>query len=210
MPIINWDDDFTTGLIPTDDPRVFGVIRRDDYAEAPDGDVYAPTYWLDASHGWRFEQAGSTFTDDAVMERIIEARERRVGRNYDGLIRYARIFLGTTFELVSSHVHRDYQVLILNTPAWREYVGLDADDLSEPETADWQAFLDGDVYGVATYVDMARTQHDAPLPDHDDAWLEAEDACHGYFGETYAAQEAVSQASWYIENAVHPMLPIGD
>lgn len=202
---IVWNDDYSTGIIATDDPRVFGVLKRDDDASAPDGDAYAPAYFLDGSHDWRYEQAGSTFTDDETIARIIEARNRRVGGNYEGLVRYARIFLGTTFELVSSHVHRDYQVLVLNTPAWREHVGLDhlpyAEQLDcRPDSETWQAYLDGDVWGVGVYVDNARTDHDAPLPDHQDAYQGALDnddewMVWGYYGETYAAEEAYSIAS---------------
>jgi hypothetical protein len=116
----------------TDDPRVLVVIERDNEWGGGhiDGDVYAPAFYWDRYRGRADSAAGSTFMDDEsrrIFELLIDARDRfRHNRIHsDTWERWAWIFHGTTFAQVSSSLDRDTQVVILNTPTWREHVGMD-------------------------------------------------------------------------------------
>ena len=116
----------------TDDPRVLVVIERENEWGGGhiDGDVYAPAFYWDRGRGRADTEAGSTFMDDEsrrIFEVLIDARDRfRHKRMHsDVWERWAWIYLGTTFEQVSSSMDRDTQVVILNTPTWRKHVGMD-------------------------------------------------------------------------------------
>lgn len=135
-----FDSDYKRGFARTSDPRVLAVVEREDeYGGGHiDGDAYAPAFYWDRNHGGIESTAGSTFMDDeskAIMDRLVEAR----GRFYDNrqkwavVERYLRVFHGTTMAQVSSTIDRDAQVVILNTPTWREHVGMDDSEIDRFE-----------------------------------------------------------------------------
>lgn len=168
---ITTNDDWTwvggsyeIGFATTDDPRVVAVIQRDDERSADetiDGDVYAPAFWYDRDRGG-FTRAGSTFMDAAseeIAERVEQARDRFMYRRLPNTViaRYAWIFHETTFEQVSSTIDRDAQVVIFNTPSWREHVGITADLLDRFKVTS----ITGPGQGVITETVQAGTELEA-------------------------------------------------
>lgn len=116
----------------TDDPRVLVVIERENEWGGGhiDGDVYAPAFYWDRHWGRKESEAGDTFMDDEsrrIFELLADARDRFQHKRIHSDVweRWAWIYLGTTFEQVSSSIDRDTQVVILNTPTWRKHVGMD-------------------------------------------------------------------------------------
>lgn len=134
---MEWDSNYNVAFERTDDPRVLAVIQRDPEPFAPDGDAFAPAYFVD--HG-RAHAAGHTYTDsesDELVERYLDARDYWVNWHYDRTGKYAgkrlnvdrmlerwlRIFHDAAMVEVSSTIHRDDDVLIFDTPGWRAHVG---------------------------------------------------------------------------------------
>src|SRR5690606_3540244 len=130
-----WDRDYSRAWAPTMDPRILAVIERDTDPYAPDGDAYAPAYFR-GDYG-RLSPAGDTYRDaeaDEVAEAWHRARDYYVNWHYshprarrldaDKLTaRYLRIFYGASYREVSSTIHRGYDVVIFDTPGWREHTG---------------------------------------------------------------------------------------
>lgn len=199
-----WDstDDYKYEFAETDDPRVLAVIEREEeYGGGHiDGDVYAPAFYWDRQWGKVDGTAGSTFQDDEsrrVLDRMIEARShfqwRRIHSNH--WERWARIYHGTTFVQVSSSIDRDCQVVILNTPTWREHVGYTGDpfaeDILKGDESEWSGALDGEVYGIGWAVNEARRlPDDEPIDVTDGSWT-IEIECWGFIGLEYARGEAL-------------------
>lgn len=197
------DGDGRRQYATTSDPRVLAVIEREDgYGGGRiDGDVYAPAFYI--NHG-RPTAAGATFMDDAseeIAEHYANARSYFVNRHYikggrqmdydTTAKRYLRIFHNTTIATVSSSIEPGYETTILNTPSWREHVGLDSYDehTLDGDVESWRAAMDGEVYGVGYAVNEDGTDPDEEVDlDEWDVTIE----CWGYLGETYAQNAAAS------------------
>lgn len=223
-----WDnnEDYTTYYAQTDDPRVLAVIVRDDEAtfeQCLDGDAILPTFMIDrdtASH------AGGYDEDTGLAQRIIEARDRfqyAAGYRYDGLriehiakademlARWAWVFHGTTLNRGHYGHNYAYDILVLNTPGFREHIGHE-----EPQTRDeaqkWVDSMtseianiaDGDVYGIGWATFEERVLADNEPIDLDDWNIEAQ--CWGFVGEEYAKESAARWEAGAPE--LHTMLPI--
>ena len=187
--------DYKLSYAPTNDPRVVAVIEREEeYGGGHiDGDCYAPAYYWDRQHGG-FEEAGSTYRDDEsayIVERAYEAR----GRFYDArkpwavMERWLRVFHGTSVSQVSSCIDRDAQVAIFNTPTWREATG--CTELGAVDNEDWQAALDGEVYGIGYATFPERVTDEEPIDLEDGNW-NVEIQVWGHLGEEYAQQSAAA------------------
>ena len=195
----NWNSAYDTATHSTDDPRILAVIRRDTdgSSTAPDGDAYAPAYWLDRR---RFTSgvsaAGSTFTDDDTANAYAVALDTW---GEDVAARFVKIFHDSTVEILSTPYGDS--LLILNTPAFRAHVGIPADTAPEiaysldGDVETWRAYLDGDVFGVGWASNPARVLEETPVPDVDDleasGW-EIELECWGHYGEEYAQSTALA------------------
>lgn len=215
----NWvGNDYTTAFIPTDDPRVVAVIQRDDHWDDPiDGDCYCPAFYYDRMRGG-LTAAGSTYTDgesDEIASRIEQARDHFQWRRlpWATVERYARVFHGTTMRQVSSSIDRDAQVILFNTPTWREHVGITedqdylSDDFLDGEAESWQAALDGEVYSIGYAVSDGRVLDDGEEIDLEDGNWEIVIECGGFLGEKYAQESAA--AFEYGEPSLPEMLEVG-
>lgn len=204
-----FDSDYKRGFARTSDPRVLAVIERDgEYGGGHiDGDAYAPAFYWDRRNGGIAGTACSTFMDDEsrhIAERIVEARDRfmYVRMPWATVERFARVFHGTTMAQVSSTIDRDAQVVILNTPTWREHVGIgeyapvvtttseerSAIDYLAGDVKEWQGALDGEVFGIGWATLEERRLEDDEEIDLD-AW-DIEIQVWGYIGEEYAQESA--------------------
>lgn len=118
--------------------------------------------------------------------------------------RWLRIFHGTTVAQVSSSIDRDAQVAIFNTPTWREYVGVtelgSVDTVLDGDVEDWQAALDGDVYGIGYATFPERVTGEEAIDIEDGRW-NVQIEVWGFLGEEYAKDEAAGF------NAGAPTLP---
>lgn len=188
-----WDGDYERAFHKTDDPRVLAVIERDREPSAPDGDAFAPAAYVEYGYSWSFRRAGSTFDDDEAFEAYVRALNH-FGSSDPRVERYLRIFHDVReVQTVRSSVHRDYEVTILDTPAYRKHVGIEPDieNILTGDVETWRAYLDGDVYGVGYAVN---TTH---VLDEDEDDLDLVDwtweiQCWGFYGEKYAEEEALA------------------
>ncbi len=189
-----WGDDYSRAYLPTSDPRVLAVIERDTDAIAPDGDAYAPAAFFEYRSGWTHYAPfnGATYQDDDALDALARAMNE-YGVNDERVERYMRIFHGVEFQVVSSTVHRGYDVYILDTPAHREAMGTPdtypTADYLAGDIETWQAYLDGDVYGIGYAVNEARVLDDGEPIDLDEWDVTIE--CWGFYGDDYAMSEAV-------------------
>ena len=208
-----WDNNYSRAWAETSDPRVLAIIERDTDSQGPDSDALAPAYWIEyractyESNG----RAGSTFNDDDAAEAYMVARTRAPYRppvsSEEFAARYMRIFHGTTVAIVRSRVNQGGStVLLLNTPAFRAHIGIDnadgsralngagsptADEIAlslDGEMQEFQAWLDGDVYGVGHAVNPERISHDDEI---DLDTFDVELTCWGFYGEDYAKEAAL-------------------
>lgn len=208
-------DDYKVSFATTSDPRVLAVIRNQSDEDGCggayiDGDCYAPAFYFERGGKTR---AGSTFTDDAsdsIAEAYANAKSyfvnrhyRKGGRqmNYDEVTkRYLRIFHDTTIAEASSSVIRGMDVVIFNTPTWREHIGWTdeyaaqqdedirlTDKMLEGEQEEWTAALDGDVFGIGWAINEARRMDDVEI-DYDD--FEEDIQVWSFIGERYAKESA--------------------
>lgn len=194
-----WNDEGTLGYAETDDPRILAIVQLEEYYDRPDGDVYAPAYDWDRDRGRLAGPAGNTYRDDEsdnAAERIIEARDRYHAAHmpWETVERYARIFHGAILRQVTSHVSRDYQIIILSTPSWRQTVGIPDASAYDPRTLDgdvndWQAILDGDVYAVGYAVNPSRVMPGSDVDLSDGSWEVALEY-GGVLGRKYAQESA--------------------
>lgn len=223
-----WDnnEDYTVYYAQTDDPRVLAVIVKDDavsFSQCLDGDAILPTFMIDrdtASHVGGYDE------DTDLAQRIIEARDRfqyAAGYRYDGLriehiakademlARWAWVFHGTTLNRGHYGYNYAYDILVLNTPGFREHIGHE-----EPQTRDeaqkWVDSMtseianiaDGDVYGIGWATFEERVLDDGEPIDLDDWNIETQ--CWGFVGAEYAKESAASWEAGAPE--LHTMLPI--
>ena len=186
-------DDYRAEYAETPDPRVLAIIRRDEEPTAPDGDALAPAYFLDGSTATR---AGDVF-HDADSDRAAEAYVNALDvfwdrRNREEIAaRYLRIVHGVTaLHDLAGGYQNAHRVLIFDTPSYREHVGgiAGADPLSG-ECDEWQAFLDGEVYGIGYAVNEGRVTAEEPVDFENGEWLE-EIECWGFYGAEYARESA--------------------
>lgn len=203
-----FDSDYKRGFARTSDPRVLAVVEREEeYGGGHiDGDAYAPAFYWDRNHGGIESTAGSTFMDDEsrhIAERIVEARDRYYSLRmpWATVERFARVFHGTTMAQVSSTIDRDAQVVILNTPTWREHVGWTdeyaatqpedirlTEKMIEGDVKEWQGALDGEVFGIGWATLEERRLEDGEPIDLDEWDVNIE--VWGHIGEDYAQESA--------------------
>ena len=222
-----WDntEDYTTYYAQTDDPRVLAVIVRDDdatFERCLDGDAILPTFMIDRDTP---SHVGGYDEDTELAQRIVEARDRfqyAAGYRYNGLriehiakadealARWAWIFHGTTLNRGHYGYNYAYDILVLNTPGFREHIG--NEELTRDEAQKWVDSMtseianiaDGDVYGIGWATFEERVLEDGEPIDLDDWNIEAQ--CWGYVGEEYAKESAARWEAGAPE--LHTMLPI--
>lgn len=206
-----FDSDYKVGFAPTNDPRIVAVIERDEdasFERCLDGDAIVPTYMID---GDRASHVGGYEDDESLATLIVEARDRfryAAGYRYNGLrsdvmvkademtARWAWIFHGTTFNRGSYGYQYAYDMLAMNTPAFRAHVGAEVETTREEAqswadgmTSEISAIADGDVYGIGYASFPERVTDEEPIDIEDGQWS-TEIECWGFVGDDYAQQSA--------------------
>lgn len=155
----------------TDDPRILEVLERDSDPLPPDGDAYAPAYWLEYRGEWFTSPAGSTFRDDELAAAFITALNAWGYRNLPVVERYLRIFHGAAFTTLAGPSQGD-TLVIFDSPAHRELMGhfarrdlshWTADEFLRGDIDTWQAYIDGDVWGIGYAVLEERVTTETPV-----------------------------------------------
>jgi hypothetical protein len=125
--------------------------------------------------------------------------------------RYLTVFHGTldAREFSYSYSPDSAVYLAFDSADMRKTWGC-ADDYAEAAlgtASEWQAYIDGDVYGIAVErrVTISSTTtfqgESVPMPDVE-SWEEVDDsACWGYYGETYATEAAIELLEDYDNEA---------
>jgi hypothetical protein len=182
------------------------VIIREEGAHEPDSDFQAAVLSFDGSRwsthivahtdaGKDFESAARRFTEQFGMSDGITILER-----------YARIFHGTRDfrDFGYSYSQDNVRYVVFDSAAMREAWEYDGDEGAKGDAIEWQAYIDGDVYGVG--VERARHWVSTTLYEDGDpevitrgvSWEETEDGfVWGYYGREYAESEALSQLDSY-------------
>ncbi|MGI5185496.1 hypothetical protein ACQEVZ_55560 [Dactylosporangium sp. CA-152071] len=158
-------------------------VVHDEYAGEPDGDALAPAL-VTAARTTPYLAKGVYVPHAANM---ILAAWHSLGR--DLFQRYLRMFHGVTAIAVA--FNRDTDVWCFDTADFRRHVGITTTpaDLAS-ERAEWQAWLDGEVYGVIVERRRAgTTTWDDGTTAAVEQWLEVE-SVWGMYGHAYAREEA--------------------
>lgn len=191
----NWNDDYSRAFAATDDPRLLAVIERLNDPEPPDGDAFAPAAFVAYRHGWDFDPVKTTFTDPEAF-RACELARNFYGSGDPRIERYLRAFHGIReIRTISSSTYQGGDVLvILDTPAFRKHVGTPDDyegSIIDGDVEAWQAYLDGDVYGVGYAVNESRVIDDGEPVALDDGSWDVDIQSWGFYGEKYAKETAL-------------------
>lgn len=214
-------NDYNEAYAPTNDPRIVAVIKRDEYeatfSSCLDGDAILPTYLID---GDRADHVGGYDDDESLANSIVEAYQRflyAAGYRYNGLTgdmmtkaramtaRWAWIFHGTTFN--RGTYQGAYDVLIMNTPDFREHVGAGeyaavrtqtmeeiraaAQEWCNSMTSEVADIADGNVYGIGYATYPERVTDEEPI-DLDDGNWNIEIEVWGFVGDDYAKESAAA------------------
>ncbi|MFG2042180.1 hypothetical protein [Dactylosporangium sp. NPDC048998] len=158
-------------------------IVIDDDASEPGGDALAPALLTGRDGHARI--AAAVYQDEHAEE-ILHAWRHFSDR--DQFIRYLRLVHGTT--ALATAAGGDTTVLIFDTSGYRAHAGITGTVDLTAERDEWQAWLDGDVYGVI----VERATQWPPCVHCGRAvpagWVHA-DACWGFYGHTYATEQAL-------------------
>lgn len=206
-----FDSDYKVAFAPTNDPRVLAVIERDEdasFSQCLDGDAILPTYMIDRD---RADHVGGYEDDESLANRMVAAQDRfryAAGYRYNGLsydmmakadvmlARWAWIFHGTTINRGSYGYNHAYDILVMNTPAFREHIGVEEEQTREV-AQEWVDSMneeianiaDGYVYGIGWATFPERVTDEEPIDLEDGHWS-VEIQCWGFVGEEYAQDEA--------------------
>lgn len=213
---VGWNEtpDWNRQWRETDDPRLIEVIERDGNAQPPDGDVYAPAYWVEYRGEWSSSRAGFTFDDDEVVYALLTAWNRWGFRNQGIAERYLRIFYGSAFVTLNGPSQGD-TLVILDTPAHREHISADAErELTMPtdewlsgDVSTWRAHIEGDVWGAGYATLEGRVTTETPIDGdnlEDQGWV-IEVETWGYAGTEWAREAAANEVQ---PPALDPLLPV--
>lgn len=192
------------------------VVVRDEYPSEPYNDFGCPVlqvnpryYSADVnrmSYGdesWRRDGISDT-AEDALSKFISEFG---LHEGMDVFDRYLRIFHGGSAVTYDPGYHSDYYYVTYDTRAMREFWGQTGDMLetSAPEMSEWEAYIEGEVYGIRVEVATGFDVDGEPTD-----WSEVEDtAVWGYYGEDVAKSVAIEELGWAIERTASEMLPLG-
>lgn len=168
------------------DQRLPGWRARlivDEDADEPWGDALAPALLIDRSACPRI--AAGVY-QARHSDRIVHAWQHFT--SHDLFTRYLRLQHGTT--TIESAAAGDLTVLTLDTTDYRTHVGITGAANLTSEREEWQAWLDGEVYGVI--VEHHTTARHCVHCGHTEPsrWVEV-DASWGFYGRTYAAERAL-------------------
>lgn len=207
-----FDSDYRIGYAETDDPRVLAIIERDDadlsLADLFDGDAINPIYTREYGRSDLVFAGG--YDDDTVAKAWTRAYQH-LGYDDNAADRFVRIFHGATVAHTSGGYRPDFEVIVFDTPDYREHIGDTPDNVSQDaadDTADEvRRALDGGVYGIGYAVSATRTTTETPidLDDPDQAW-ELTIECWGLIGDEYAASEAIAFAYGDPRDELTPLL----
>jgi hypothetical protein len=185
----------------TDDPRIIQVIERDRHFDTQVwGDVYAPAAWVEYRGAWSTNTAGEVFDDPDAWE-AVELALRCFGYRSETMKRYLRIFHGIEYAELAGPSQGD-TLWILDTPKWREEIGITgtSEEALAPNVETWQAYIEGDVWGIGHAVLEGRVDTETPV-NLDDFDIQIEG--WGYFTETWARQACDTEITAPL---LHPLL----
>lgn len=201
MSDLEYTDDYMTAYLYNEDRTRRVVLSVDEYGTEPEFDLGCPVLRVE-SYGWRTHvhdtgYGGASADRDgiegeaaAILQHFIERHGESDG--IDAFNRYLCIFHGGSARPFRSTVHRGGPTYVTyDTRAMRAYWGLTGDDLdrSAPEAGEYKAYIDGEVYWLATehLIDASGSDFDyLPEWEHDGA----EDLGGLYYGARTAETEA--------------------
>lgn len=220
MTTLDWNycDDYSQQAAVLETPHgIFrALLEHDDYPDAPDYDMGCPVYSYEYRWGVRMDDKPSTgsWSDDhsgidfhAAVTHFYD-RSQGFSEAIETLDRWLRVFHGGGVREISSSIWQgDPYYLVYETKAMREAWGQTGEmlDTSAPENADWQAFIDSDVWTATAQQACSFDEDGEP-----DDWTDIDGPVCGHFGEEWARDAAADMLKWAIEHAASEMLPIAN
>lgn len=182
------------------------VIIRDEYPEAPYDDGAAAVIRIDYSGYYDVDTKTPAAEDfERPAKQFVEYFGMRKGMAI--FQRYLGIFHGTNDyrEFHYSYSPDSAVYVAFDSAAMRTEWACaeDATDGAEGTAAEWQAYIDGDVYGVAierrvSVASVTTFEGETVAADETEEWQEVEDsAVWGHYGETWATQAAIDALPFY-------------
>lgn len=177
MTEIIWDEDYRIGYVPTDDPRLIGVIERDwDYSASDIDWCGLDGVRVNCDYGSR--RTGTWLGCDCRhcphgVRDAVERAEDMWGTDGERIARYLRIFHG--LEVVELHS-------MVDRYSWAEAIV--PVGTYDPKDYEWlQAGLDGDVFGVGYGINEGLVERPEVF-DPSDYTIDM--VCWGFYGESEA------------------------
>lgn len=203
-------DEYTVETIT--DSRIPGIRVRvvlDTDPHAPEFEAGYPIIRLNRG---RTEIVYGDTADDLsdALRHFIYRQENDTGLDAIALFtQYVRVFHGGDVKVIRSETSREYGYLAYGTRKLAEGWGhTDPEKIDkyarEVETEEWQAYLDGEVYGVVTEqsivvetITYGGLTGDEIRYEIDPSWDEIE-SCWGYYGQEYAVEAAREELDSHI------------
>lgn len=215
MPDWTYADDYATQTLIRETPHgIFrAVVKVDEYPDAPEFECGDPVLRL--SGGYHY---GRSLGDAEYGNDILDAarawghfEEHAYQRDtFETFDRWLRIFHDGSATKVQSSAYQGgdeflvytcRELLLANGHTDESIARLENADV--PETAEWQAYIDGDVYGID--VERAVDFDDDGEPTD---WESCDRDCGGFYGEQYATEQAEAELDDEIKARAASMLPI--
>lgn len=182
------------------------VIIRDEYPEAPDFDGQAGIIRLDYTGNYQADAKNEAAGDfEYAARHCLNYWGMRKGTEV--FKRFLRVFHGARDirEFSYSYSPDSAVYVAFDTADMRAEWGCseDATDGAEGTAAEWQAYIDGDVYGVAverrvTVSSVTTFQGEEVATDEAEEWEEIDGSdVWGHYGEAWAKEAAVIQMNYY-------------
>lgn len=217
VPSRDWDsnDDYTmeTLVVTTDHGVYRAAVTRDMDPQEPDFDGGCPVVQIDSGHystTARMTGYGqcAEYTDGLPREasEIIEYFTGQLGGTREGIDtfeRYLKIFHdGNLVEFGGPNNYTDYTYVAYVTRALWESWGC-AGEVGKADKSEWEAYIEGDVYGVEIERASAFDEDGEPT-----GWTEIDGVVWGYYGEDNAKENAEMELRSEIKFAAKSMLPL--
>lgn len=212
-------NDYMTQTLTRETPHgIFrAVLEHDEYGEAPDYDMGVPVFGYEF-YGYEARlddkpRIGSDSDDHSGIDfpTAVSRFYEQVGYFSDAIEltdRWLRIFHGGSVREINSHVWQgEPYYLAYDTKAMREHWGCTGELLatSDPSNAEWQAYIDGEVYVVKVEQAISFNEDGEPH-----GWDDIDGPVCGHYGEKWARDSAEEMLTWAIDSVSRGMLPMGE
>lgn len=178
-------------------PGFRAQIIADEYPSPPEFEAGYPVIQLTQKSYYPRTDGHVYGQEVAGMEWALDKFLMDTDDGYEVFARYLRIFHDGDAVVISRPTSREYGYVVYGTRSLLDSWGCTADSPVEPEAKEWEAYIEGDVYGIVierrtlTETTIFDADGDELDFDADETWTEVE-SCWGFYGSPWGADSYVA------------------